>query len=264
MSPIAVARGYVPRAVKNAVRRGERLLRVLPVSLSRRQVYTCPICGYCGPFLDDGPRFCRNANAQCVRCGAIGRQRLQYCVLDEFFRTYEPSGRSAIHFAPETHIARYLRQKFGTYHTADLNPREVDFQADLRCLPFADGSYDFVFASHVLEHIDDDRRALSEIARILRPEGVAMLPVPVIGATTVEYPHPVAAEAYHVRAPGLDYFERYSAYFRTVNVKSSDDYPPRFQLYIYEDRLAVPRDVMPYRPAVSGYRHCDYVPICRL
>ena len=66
----------------------------------------------------------------------------------------------------------------------------VDFKVDLTDLPFSDSSYDFVFASHVLEHIQNDHDALAEIKRVLRPGGIAVLPVPIIGAPTVEYPEP--------------------------------------------------------------------------
>jgi SAM-dependent methyltransferase len=232
--------------------------------LTRRATFSCPICSYTGPFIDTGPTFSRMLNDQCVWCGALSRYRLQYCALEEFFLTYDCRGKSALHFAPESYISRYLRRRFAIYHTADLDPRGVDFQADLRDLPFGDRSYDFLFASHVLEHIDDDRRAVSEIRRVLRPGGVAILPVPIIAAKTVEYPYPVPAEAFHVRAPGLDYFDRYAAVFNSVEVKSSEDYPPRFQLYINENRASFPREAMPFRPIVEGFKHLDYVPICRL
>jgi SAM-dependent methyltransferase len=45
-------------------------------------------------------------------------------------------------------------------------------------LPFCDGSFDVVAASDVLEHIEDDRAAVSEIARVLRPRGTAIITVP--------------------------------------------------------------------------------------
>ena len=92
----------------------------------------------------------------------------------------------------------------------------ADHIVDLQHLPFSDNSYDFVFASHVLEHIPDDRKAISEIRRILRPNGVAMLPVPIYSEKTVEFSEPDPNEFGHVRAPGLDYFDRYQPYFSKV------------------------------------------------
>lgn len=45
-------------------------------------------------------------------------------------------------------------------------------------LPLSDASVDGVLALDIVEHIDDDRRALAEIARVLRPHGVAVITVP--------------------------------------------------------------------------------------
>jgi len=49
---------------------------------------------------------------------------------------------------------------------------------DVGDLPFAGGSFDLVLATDILEHVDDDRRAIREIARVLRPGGHALITVP--------------------------------------------------------------------------------------
>jgi SAM-dependent methyltransferase len=51
-------------------------------------------------------------------------------------------------------------------------------RADACRLPFADGSFDVVLAADVIEHLDDDRQALEEFARVLRPGGHLILTVP--------------------------------------------------------------------------------------
>ncbi|MFL5955667.1 MAG: class I SAM-dependent methyltransferase [Gaiellaceae bacterium] len=51
-------------------------------------------------------------------------------------------------------------------------------RADLLALPFADASFDVVIAAEVLEHIPDDRRAVAEIARVVRPGGRVAVTVP--------------------------------------------------------------------------------------
>ena len=45
-------------------------------------------------------------------------------------------------------------------------------------LPFPDGAFDRVIASEVLEHIPDDRAAIAELARVLRPGGTLAVTVP--------------------------------------------------------------------------------------
>jgi SAM-dependent methyltransferase len=56
--------------------------------------------------------------------------------------------------------------------------RTAPVVADLRALPFGDASFDRVIASEVLEHIEDDATAVSELARVLKPGGRAAITVP--------------------------------------------------------------------------------------
>lgn len=50
--------------------------------------------------------------------------------------------------------------------------------ADVHHLPFRDGSADCIFATGLLEHVEDHRQVLSEIARVLRPGGLAHVELP--------------------------------------------------------------------------------------
>jgi len=50
--------------------------------------------------------------------------------------------------------------------------------ADATRLPFPDGAFDRVVAAEILEHVPADSRALAEIARVLRPGGIAAVTVP--------------------------------------------------------------------------------------
>ncbi len=201
--------------------------------------------------------------ADCPACGAGERDRLQRLVLAE---RIDPSVHLAdlrvLHVAPERFVADFLRPRVRAYETADIRGEGVDHEVDLRGLPFAEGSYDLVYASHVFEHIDDDERALAEVRRILSPQGFAVLPVPVVQETTVEYGEPLEVE--HVRAPGRDYFDRYRRHFGRVDVFASDDFSPAYQLHVYEDRTVYPSAECPRRTPSSGERHADFVPVCRV
>jgi SAM-dependent methyltransferase len=227
-----------------------------------KPAFECPLCGYQGPFRDVRPRSGLRRHARCPRCKSMERMRLQYLVLMDLMREQDFSTRSMLHFAPEAHVRPLFRDAFATYHTADLNRDDVDYRIDIQHMPFEDASYDVLYASHVLEYIRDDIGALREIHRVLKPGGLAILPVPVIAEHTVDYPEPNPHEAGgHIRAPGVDYFDRYRQVFAQVRVVSSSDYPERFQTWVYDDRTAWP-DTMPLRPTRSGERHSDYVPIC--
>jgi ubiquinone/menaquinone biosynthesis C-methylase UbiE len=163
-----------------------------------------------------------------------------------------------LHFAPEAQLRTFFMAHCCHYETADLTMSGVDYHVDLLDLPFEDGQYDLVFASHVLEHIAADRVAIGELSRILAPGGIAILPVPIVVAATVEYTAPNQEESYHVRAPGLDYFERYRTVFSKVELFSSKTMAARYQLYIYEDRSDRRSGCCPQRPE----KHSDYVPVC--
>ncbi len=60
----------------------------------------------------------------------------------------------------------------------ELIPRARLLQADVCALPLGDASVDAVVSANLLEHVPDDRQALAEIGRILRPAGVAAMIVP--------------------------------------------------------------------------------------
>ncbi len=248
---------YYLRKLLNRVSRLTFLLRNFD-----KEKFTCPVCGYSGPFKDVKPPTGRRKHAQCPHCNALERHRLQFLVVNDVLNSIDAPALKMLHFAPEPFFRELFSKRFGQYETADLDMRGVDHDVDLQKLPFEDQSYDFVFASHVLEHIRNDERAISEIRRILRPNGIAVLPVPLVAEKTVEYSEPNPHEAYHVRAPGFDYFDRYDRFFSKVDKISSDSLPSRYQLFVYENRSRWPTKECPLRPSMQGERHIDIVPVC--
>ena len=136
------------------------------------------------------------------------------------------------------------------YHPADREPAAYAFarslcQLDAVALPFADARFDAVFANHVLEHIEDDARALAEIRRVLKPGGFALLQVPIAQrlARTLEDPSartPAERErrfgqSDHVRLYGLDYPERlasagFSVRRYTGHLEQGADFQARWAL----------------------------------
>ncbi|HAC62863.1 MAG TPA: SAM-dependent methyltransferase [Cyanothece sp. UBA12306] len=226
--------------------------------------FQCPICGYHGAFLDVSPITGVRKFARCPQCGLGERHRIQKLVLDQLFNTYNPSQSKILHFAPEAFFSNYFKQRFHEYISADLCMPNVDVQCDITDLPFRDGEFNFVYGSHVLEHVQDDLKALCEIKRILTPDGIAILPVPIVSEKTIEYPEPNPLETDHVRAPGKDYFERYSQFFSRVEQYSSSDFPEKYQTFLYEDRSKYPNEASPLRQPCYGQKHDDIVPVCFL
>ncbi len=237
-------------------------LLIFKVRNLQKETFECPICGYSGPFMDFASSSGLRKHAKCPDCKALERHRIQFVAVNEVLRERNPASLKMLHFAPETCLRNFFSQRFGHYESADLRRKDVDHKVDLQHLPFADKTYDFVFASHVLEHIPDDEKAISEIRRILKPNGIAILPVPIVAEKTIEYPEPNPHESYHVRAPGMDYFDKYRRHFSRVERFSSDPLPKKYQLFLYEDRSRWPTKESPLRLPMPGEKHGDIVPVC--
>ncbi len=151
-----------------------------------------------------------------------------------------------LHFAPEqAFYKRFRKLKNLEYTTTDLNSPLADVKADICNLPFKDNSYDFIICNHVLEHIPDDAKAMSELYRILKPGGTAILQIPQDMDREETYEDfnitdPKEREKHfgqydHVRVYGLDYFDRLrSAGFKVEEVdftsELTDEEIERFRL----------------------------------
>ena len=127
--------------------------------------------------------------------------------------------KKVLHFAPEqAFYKRFKRLKNLDYTTTDLNSPLADVKADICNLPFKDDSYDVILCNHVLEHITDDTKAMQELYRILKPNGMAILQIPqdLNRETTFEdntitdkiERAKIFGQYDHVRIYGLDYFEK--------------------------------------------------------
>ena len=229
---------------------------------SGKQRFECPVCGYIGPLMDVSPPTGLRRHAKCPYCGAFERHRLQYLAVKDVLQRRDPSRMRMLHFAPEPCFRALFRGRFGGYETVDLAMEDVDCNVDMRNLPFRDASYDVVMASAVLDYIPDDDRAITEIRRVLKPGGMAILPVSLASPATIEYSEPNPYESGHVRSCGMDYFERYEPHFREVGRISSDSFPDKYQLFVYEDRTRWPNTTSPLRPSMPGEKHLDVVPVC--
>jgi SAM-dependent methyltransferase len=86
----------------------------------------------------------------------------------------------------------------------EVNP---DIVWDLNVLPypFNDDEFDLVYASHVLEHLDNPVKVIEEIWRILKPNGMLIVKVPHFSCRTA-YGNP--EHKHYFSSLFFDYFER--------------------------------------------------------
>jgi SAM-dependent methyltransferase len=142
----------------------------------------CPICKWKGKkFLDLIGKYGRiNSNAQCPICRSYQRHRLLYFYLKKILdKNINKDKIKLLHFAPEECISKFIKSnKNINYISADLNQNSAMRKEDITSLSFNDNFFDIIICSHVLEHIEDDRQAVREIYRVLKPGGIAIIIVP--------------------------------------------------------------------------------------
>lgn len=123
-----------------------------------------------------------------------------------------------LHFAPEqAFYKRFKKMKHIEYTTTDIESPLAMVKADICALPFENDSFDTILCNHVLEHIPNDRKAMEELYRVLRPGGMAILQIPqdLNRETTFEdnsITDPkertkIFGQYDHVRVYGKDYFD---------------------------------------------------------
>jgi SAM-dependent methyltransferase len=155
---------------------------------------------------------------ECYGCGAYARHRLIWLYLSRE-TTLTTAPLRLLHVAPsEPMYARRIAELPNVdYVSADLEDPAAMEHWDVTDIPHPDASFDAILCSHVLEHVSDDRRAMAELHRVLRPGGWALIQSPVDWdrATTyeerVEDPEAVFGQADHVRFYGRDYDDRLRA-----------------------------------------------------
>jgi SAM-dependent methyltransferase len=184
MSVASVARSAIPAGLKHRLRAAYG--QVSAIALRGGNVH-CSVCG--GSFRRFLP-YNGRPNAACPRCGSKERHRAAVAFWRDRLGLFTDPLR-VLHVAPEHWLDRLLRAAPNlTYITGDLEPGKADIVLDLTAVDSPDGSFDVVLCSHVLEHIPDDTKALSEIRRILTPSGRAFLVVPHDPALTDTYEDP--------------------------------------------------------------------------
>ncbi len=193
-------------------------LRPLPARHPRQ----CNVCGYEGPFGPAGKGT--RKDARCPRCRSVERDRLFKLWLESTPKAI--AGKEVLHFAPEKSLASLIRPLAARYVTADITPGRADRVLNIEAIDAADASFDAVICSHVLEHVDD-RKALAEIYRVLRPSGLAAIAVPIVEGWRRTYENPAVTapadralhfgQADHVRYYGADIRERISEAGFTLN-----------------------------------------------
>jgi SAM-dependent methyltransferase len=176
--------------------------------------YYCPICenGY-RRFLP-GPDKIRS-NSKCPGCSSLERHRLLWLLLKSE-KNIQSSEIRLLNIAPDYATQNKLKKLINIdYTSVDLDSPLANHKADLTNLKFHSDTFDAILCYHVLEHIEDDSKAMTELFRVLKPGGWAILQTPVdwdieetledISVTSPEERKRIYGQADHVRIYGRDY-----------------------------------------------------------
>jgi SAM-dependent methyltransferase len=188
-------------------------VRLAVVSQIKAPDGECPVCGFRGKFRGFGVPV-RTA-ARCPACSSLERHRLFALAVERGAIVFE--GKDVLNFTADAAVGR-LAKNARNYRTSNWpDARGADFAFDIESIDLPDVSYDIVVCSHVLEHVDD-RKALRELYRILRPGGQLIFMVPLIEGWAETYENPeIRSEAErelhfgqfdHVRYYGADIRQR--------------------------------------------------------
>ena len=116
-------------------------------------------------------------NAICSNCKSLERHRFAKYILS---RTNIDFKGSCLHIAPEKTVENSLKKIFNIYKSCDIEEGKAEYICDItQKTPFKNEEFDFVYCSHVMEHIREDDKAYDELYRILKKSGYMLIMVPI-------------------------------------------------------------------------------------
>jgi SAM-dependent methyltransferase len=176
----------------------------------------CPCCeAHVCRFISFGP--IKGREAQCPVCGSLERHRLIWLYLTHKTDLFDGNQKKMLHVAPEQQLSRLIQKaNYIDYLSADLSSPNAMVKMDITNIQYPDETFDVIYCGHVLEHVPDDRKAMREFYRVLKPGCWAILDVPITADRTFEDPEVIDPQERerlfgqfdHVRRYGPDYKDR--------------------------------------------------------
>jgi len=198
--------------------------------------YICPCCGWrLRAFTAGGTSLKERDLSYCPRCNSKARHRRIWLFLEEHTNLFSAPLR-LFEVAPKFSFARRFRKMSNLSYMAgdlQLHPESM-LRMDVTAMPISSNSFDALICVHVLEEVMQDRLAMSEMFRVLKPGGWALVTVPTnMSAMTYEDPSIVApkdrkrafGEPAHVRVYGYDLADRLRSNGFTVTMDLAEDVP---------------------------------------
>jgi len=164
-------------------------------------------------------------NALCPICGSVERHRFFKYWFDTIKGNLNPTTR-ILHFAPEKAIsARFKEVSEKNYVSVDILPNMAMKVEDITKLSFDSNTFDFILCIHVLQHIHEDEKAISELYRVLDKTGIMVL----MGS----HGHKTTNTGLHTSIKGEKYFIRHYNTEDLINKLTSVGFSIKL-LYAYD------------------------------
>lgn len=166
---------------------------------------------------------------------SLERHRLLWLYLNNETNFFSKTLK-VLHIAPEQCFYNLFKNlKNINYTTFDLNSPLADIKGDICNMPFKENSFDFILCNHVLEHINDDKKAMKELYRVLNKNGTAILQVPINQKSSKTFEDSSIVNKKeriekfgqydHIRLYGLDYFKKLESFgFKVDPLKYSKEF----------------------------------------
>jgi SAM-dependent methyltransferase len=163
-----IAKATIPKSV---LEKNEVFFRRLTSFWYKGKAHQCNICGF------QLRRFVRlhDYDKLCPNCGSLSRTRLLFKLLkdEDLFHG------KVLHFSPSRILYQTLKSYNIEYYSSDFeNEFLADFNYDITSIPVNDNFFDLIICYHILEHIEDDRKAISELYRVLKKGGICLIQTP--------------------------------------------------------------------------------------
>ena len=175
-SIIRLILNYIPRTI--LTRASTFIKPIIRIYLSGNR-YTDPIDGRSfRSFIPYGYNNVRK-NALSPSTYSLERHRMLWLYLKNETDIFTKKIR-LLHFAPEPAFHKIFKNCNNiSYDTIDLNSPLAEIKADICDLPIENDTYDYILCNHVLEHIDDDIKAMKELYRVLKKGGIGIFQIPI-------------------------------------------------------------------------------------
>jgi SAM-dependent methyltransferase len=166
----AIIKFIVPRRWLSAIEPCLRNLVSIPYVGNQ---YQCNLCHF------RMSQFVKKANGQllCPRCGSLPRTRRLFQVLTTQF---DLTDKTVLHFSPPKSLSIRLNQLgLRQYITSDLAGEfKAQKKIDITAISEENNTFDLILCYHILEHVDQDEKALKELFRVLKPNGSVLIQSP--------------------------------------------------------------------------------------